>query len=134
METRLNHALRAMAPRGARFAAVGAFATLTYLAVASFGAVVMALTPMVNNVLAWTISIAVSYFGHNYFTFQAGGNHMRYMPRYLVVTAFLFIATALLTHIGETVLELSPLTIAVVVSLAYPVLSVLMNMIWTFAK
>ena len=123
---------RQLAARLLRFGAVGAVATLSYLAIATLGAIAFRLRPDLNNLLAWSVSVIVSYLGHNHYTFQVGGGHQRYLPRFLFASAALGLASVVLTHVGAGTFGLSAFAIAFIVSLAYPVMSLLINMLWVF--
>ncbi len=116
----------------ARFIIVGIAATLTYyLSAVAFG---RSMAPMTANVLAWAISLVVSYLGQNYFTFRAGGRHRIFAARFAITTAVLFAMSCLITWVGDSVLNLAQPVVAGIVAVTYPAASFLLHMGWTFSR
>ena len=74
-----------------RFGVIGVLAALTHYAIA------MILTdkgmqPAWANLIAFVIAFWVSYFGHRYFSFDAGEiSHQHTLPRFILVAVFGFI-------------------------------------------
>lgn len=121
------------APITLRFIVVGLAATATYAAcaitlnrsLAEWGAVTI-------HVIAFAVSLVVSYLGHHQFTFGLRGRHKFYLPRFVFVTACLLLASTAMTYVCDRVLQLDGTAIAVGVSIFYPVASYLANLLWTF--
>jgi putative flippase GtrA len=115
-----------------RFVIVGILATATYYG--SAVALGIALSPMTANVVAWAISVVVSYLGQNYFTFRAGGRHEVFAPRFALTTAILFLLSCAVTYFGSSVLKLAQPVVAAMVAVSYPAASFVLHMSWTFSK
>jgi putative flippase GtrA len=72
-----------------RFAVVGLSATAIYFL--AFNAVSYGTTasPVIANMVAFGLSLTVSYLGHKHVTFRAVGRHAVYLPRFVAITAVL---------------------------------------------
>jgi putative flippase GtrA len=117
-----------------RFAVVGLSATAIYFL--AFNAVSYGTTasPVIANMVAFGLSLTVSYLGHKHVTFRAVGRHAVYLPRFFAITAVLVLATSLLSVVGTTWLHLPPYMVAVLVSVSYPVGSFFLNKFWVFGE
>jgi putative flippase GtrA len=117
-----------------RFAVVGLSATAIYFL--AFNAVSYGTTasPVIANMVAFGLSLTVSYLGHKHVTFRAVGRHAVYLPRFVAITAVLVLATSLLSVVGTTWLHLPPYMVAALVSVSYPVGSFFLNKFWVFGE
>ena len=115
-----------------RFGMVGAAASMTYLA-SSIALLKLGMAPIVVNLAAFAISLALSYLGQYYFTYRAAGAHRMLSRRYAVSTAIL-IATCTALHWALLRLSLDPRLASLAVTLTYPALSFLLNHGWVFGR
>src|SRR5271170_1548776 len=117
------------------FCLVGGASTLVFAAV-SWLLIWLELIPAaLVNVAAIVAGIAASYAGHYYFTYRVGGGqHAFFGPRFFVVTAILGTASVAFTHVSVENFRVSPYIVSVLVSILYPVASLLLHHFWTFAR
>jgi putative flippase GtrA len=118
-----------------RFCLVGGASTLVFAAV-SWLLIWLELIPAaLVNVAAIAAGIAASYAGHYYFTYRVGGGqHAFFGPRFFVVTAILGTASVAFTHVSVENFRVSPYIVSMLVSILYPVASLLLHHFWTFAR
>lgn len=116
-----------------RFGLVGLSATFFYIALYWILTSDLGVIPPVSAAIASIISIAVSYAGHYFFTFQHNGRHLRSMTRFVAVSVTLIAANSLLVAIVDrySVFRLAPL---IVTCLFYPLASFLLNRTLVFRK
>ncbi len=118
-----------------RFGAIGALATLLYFMVtAALGQPAIGIEPITAHVLGTAASILVSYFGHHRFTFQMQGAHDFHFPRFLTVTAALFVLSTAVMAIGRYGLTLNHTLVTAAIAIGYPIASYVLNRLWTFAR
>ena len=118
-----------------RFGAVGALATLLYFVItAALGHPAIGLDPIAAHVLGTVASLFVSYFGHHRFTFQVQGAHDVHFPRFLIVTAALFVLSTAVMAIGRYGLALDHTLVTAAIAIGYPLASYGLNRLWTFAQ
>lgn len=115
-----------------RFNIVGVLATALYFALGLSLSGATDYSSLTVHVIASLISIAVSYLGHSYFTFQATGP--RYVIRFAIITAVMFLASTALTFILAEVLAIKQFWTVTTVAIAYPICSFLLHNLWTFKK
>ena len=113
-----------------RFNIVGILATVSYFASGMGLGASTDMSPLTIHLLAFFVSIVVSYLGHAYFTFKRSGP--RYLLRFAVITGVLFAASTALTVVMADMFHLSELWTVTVVTIAYPVFSFLLHTLWTF--
>jgi putative flippase GtrA len=117
----------------ARFGVVGAMATLVYLVVTVIaGEPRFGLSAVTANVAGFAASLIFSYFGHAIATYEVGGEHQRYAPRFLVATAILVAVCSILTYGVVDVLGFDRRFAAIAVAVLYPISSLLLHTAWTF--
>jgi putative flippase GtrA len=117
-----------------RFGIVGVAATATYFVIATFSVEAMGTSPTLGSVFGYAGGYPVSYFGHRRYTFRAHtGSHQTQAIRFAVVTALNFSVYTSGVWVLTEVLALHHRLAFLAVSVAVPVLSYLMNRIWTFA-
>ncbi|MDF2116090.1 GtrA family protein [Roseiarcaceae bacterium H3SJ34-1] len=117
----------------ARFAVVGLFSTLVYL-IASFAiqATTSASSSLIN-LIAMTVSLVVSYFGHYKFTYNQTGRHKFFSKRFIAVTIVVFVMASIL-QFGVTLINANPRVSYIAVAIFYPVASFILNHFWTFLR
>jgi putative flippase GtrA len=121
------------APTALRFIVVGLAATVTYAVCAiALNRSLGELGAVKIHLIAFAVSLLVSYLGHHQFTFSLRGRHEFYLPRFVFVTACLLLASTAMTYVCDRVLRFDATAIAVGVSIFYPIASYLANLLWTF--
>lgn len=74
-----------------RFGIIGVLAALTHYAIA-IALAHHGMLPAWANLIAFVVAFWVSYFGHRYFSFDAGDvAHQQTLPRFILVAVFGFI-------------------------------------------
>jgi putative flippase GtrA len=118
-----------------RFCLVGGASTLVFAAV-SWLLIWLDLMPAaLVNVAAIAVGVAASYAGHYYFTYRkGGGQHAFFGPRFFAVTAILAAASIVFTHVAVESFRVSPYVVSTLVSILYPIASLLLHHFWTFAR
>ena len=111
---------------------VGVAATLAFLG-ASLFFLHQGIAPRLSNLAAFGVGTVTSYLGHYFFTYRAGGSHIRLGTRYLLVTAGL-IGMGIVLHHLALLFGATPRIAALLVTLAYPPLSFGLNHFWAFAR
>lgn len=118
-----------------RFGVVGVAATLTYFAVTTIlGRPPIGINSVAANALGVFASLWVSYFGHHRYTFDVPGQHERYLPRFLIVTAGLFLLSSAAMALGRNVWALDHTLVTALIAVFFPLISFLLNSLWTFAQ
>ena len=115
-----------------RFGLVGAAATLTYL-VCSIILLGSGIAPVTVNLIAFAVSLTLSYLGQYYFTYRAANAHARLSLRYAIATLVL-IAICSILHRGLLQLALDPRLASLAVTIAYPLLSFILNHGWAYRR
>lgn len=117
-----------------RFGMVGVLSTLVYFVTASLlGRPPIGVNPVVANTLGVAVSLLVSYVGHHQYTFKVQDGHRRYLPRFLVVTAGLFVLSSAATAIASYVWLFDHVAVTACITVCYPIASYLLNSLWTFS-
>jgi len=117
----------------ARFGVVGTMATLIYVVVTVIvGDLRFGLSAVTANVAGFATSLIFSYFGHALATYEVGGEHQRYAPRFVVATAILVAVCSMLTYGLVDVLGFDRRFAAITVAVFFPISSVLLHTAWTF--
>ena len=120
--------------RLARFGVVGVAATFVYFAITTvLGQHPIGIDPIAANTLGVAASLSVSYFGHHRYTFRVLGEHERYLPRFLGVTAGLFLLSTAAMAIARYVWVLDHTVVTACIAVCYPLASYLLNLSWTFS-
>lgn len=117
-----------------RFGVVGVAATFVYFTITTaLGQPPIGMDPIAANTLGVVASLSVSYFGHHRYTFRALGEHERYLPRFLIVTAGLFLLSTAAMAIARYVWVLDHTVVTACIAVCYPLVSYLLNLSWTFS-
>jgi putative flippase GtrA len=118
-----------------RFCLVGGTSTLVFAAMSWLLLWLELMPAALVNVAAIAAGIAASYAGHYYFTYRkGGGQHAFFGPRFFAVTAILGTASVVFTHVAVANFRVSPYIVSMLVSILYPVASLLLHHFWTFAR
>ncbi|MEM9150719.1 MAG: GtrA family protein, partial [Cyanobacteria bacterium P01_F01_bin.3] len=108
-------------------------ATLLY-AVISFAGVFFGLSAVMAHIIAYAISVAVSYFGQKSYTFGIQSQHRQFGPKFIIATAFLAGSQFLLVYGLATYSTLQDYFILSLSTLYYPPASFLVHTFWTFKR
>jgi putative flippase GtrA len=107
-----------------RFGLIGGLAALTHYAIA-ITLTHRGIQPAWANLIAFVIAFWVSYFGHRYFSFDAGNiSHQQTLPRFILVAVFGFI-------LNESLLLLMLHFTSVTMALGLPFI-IILTAIFTF--
>lgn len=115
-----------------KFNIVGLLATGSYFVAGMALAYALTLSALSVHLIAFAVSLAVSYCGHTWFTFGVSGT--RYLMRFAIVTGLLFVASTGLTVGLARIFALPNTWLVVIVTVTYPVLSFVIHSLWTFKK
>lgn len=119
--------------KAVRFGVVGVGATLTHLAVAQT-ALAVGLSPLIANVIGFTMGFLTGLLGHHHFTFPGTGPFGRAFRRYGVIALAGFgINNAVLLGLEATG-RVSPQFSLTVAILIVPALSFIASRYWGFAS
>lgn len=117
--------------RTARFIAVGLGCTALYFVVA-FGLLFAQINVVAAHVVAYLVSLAVSYGAQKIVTFRIRGQHRAAAPRFLMATA-LITALQFLAVIGLNRLGADDRVTIAASGAFYVAASFLVHALWTFA-
>jgi len=119
-----QHALLKTIGQLMRFGVIGVLAALTHYAIA-ITLTSKAMQPAWANLIAFVIAFWVSYFGHRYFSFEAGDvSHQQTLPRFILVAVLGFI-------LNESLLLLMLHFTAITIALGLPFI-IILTAIFTF--
>jgi putative flippase GtrA len=104
---------------------VGGAATITYMALAWSGTVLLSLPGSIASIIAYTLSTPVSYLGHRHLTFQSSRPHREAAPRFLGVSAFGYVVAFLVPWLLTDLIGAHPLIAIALTCTAVPVLNAL---------
>lgn len=124
---------RVLASRTVRFGIVGVSATLSYLLITGGLEYFTALPSALINVIGLAGSLALSYAGHYYFTFEASSGHGRKGPLFLAVTVVIVLGAMALQHAIQLMAG-SPYFSYLAVTIYYPVASFVLHNLVTFRR
>lgn len=116
------------------FGVVGLLATGVYLAIAILlpELSAFAVSPTAGAVIASIVSVFVSYLGHHKFTFAKVGRHDFYLLRFICLSVVLSCAAATVTFLLTKIFVVEYRMVAVVIALAYPCASYMLNLLFVF--
>lgn len=113
-----------------RFNLVGWAATGAYFGIGLALGLKVNAEPMAVHLIAFSVSIVVSFVGHSYFTFRRYG--ARYILRFAVTTLLLFLVSSAVTYFLTESYGVSSALTVTVVTIGYPILSFILHAAWTF--
>ncbi len=107
-----------------RFGVIGVLAALTHYAIA-ITLTHKSMLPAWANLIAFVIAFWVSYFGHRYFSFDAGDvSHQQTLPRFILVAVLGFI-------LNESLLLLMLHFTSITIALGLPFI-IILTAVFTF--
>ncbi len=117
-----------------RFGLVGICATLVYASSFALSVRELGVTPVAGTTIGYLLSTAVSYFGHQGFSFAVSADHGDYLPRFAVLSIFSYgISTGMVAVISDVLLL--PYPIAVIVpTLTIPIINYVLSRFWVFRR
>ncbi|MEM7058257.1 MAG: GtrA family protein [Pseudomonadota bacterium] len=119
--------------QGARFGAVGIFATILHLAAAWAANRWFGLGEYAANGVGFAVSFSFSYLGHFYWTFAQQSEHQRSLARFLVVAGIGYAITNLIVWVVTDALD-QPFELALLgILLVVPPTTWMISRIWAFA-
>jgi putative flippase GtrA len=117
-----------------RFAAVGAAASATHVAIA-LALIERAHLPVLTaNGLAFTVAVLVSYLGNHSWTFTRAGHHDRHLPRFLAVSLAGLALNQAIVFTTVTLAGLPYLVGILIVIAVVPVLTFALSRSWAFVE
>ena len=132
MQTGLAEKLFDLA-RAFRFGVVGLTASAAYFVIFNVTAAPIGpLAPFEAHLVALTISILVSYFGHHAYTFRLAGGHAFHFTKFAIVTAVLVVASSGLAYLLDRYGHYPAIVTSLVIVVFYPGASYLLHSLWTF--
>ncbi len=121
-----------LATQIARFAGVGALATLTHVAVAIVCEAMLGFAPQAANLAGFAAAVSLSYFGQGRFTFDTQLRHNWHAPRFLASALFGLAISSGLTQVIVVWLGAPFWAGMAVVAAAVPVATFVMCKFWVF--
>lgn len=115
-----------------RFILVGGLATVTY-GTLTLIFIWLGVRAAIASLLAYFISIVVSFSGHKYFTFRSDANAIFEIGKFLALSAIGLIASYLVMTLceGNAVLEIAGVALIIVV---IPIINYLVLKFWVFLR
>lgn len=113
-----------------RFNLVGWVATGAYLGIGLALGLQTNADPMAVHLIAFFVSVVVSFVGHAHFTFRRAG--ARYIFRFTATTLVLFLVSSSVTQLLAEIYGVSSALTVAVVTIGYPILSFVLHAAWTF--
>ncbi|WP_445492884.1 GtrA family protein [Rhodopseudomonas sp. RCAM05734] len=118
-----------------RFGIVGIIATLLYFVTTTMlGRPPIGMDPVAANTVGVAVSLLFSYLGHHRYTFEVSGGHRQSLPRFLVVSASLFVLSSAAMAAARYAWGYDHLIVTACITVCYPVMSYIINSAWTFAE
>lgn len=117
-----------------RFGLVGVGATLVYASGFALSVKELGVTPVVGTTIGYILSTAVSYFGHQGFSFAVSADHGDYLPRFISLSICSYLISTGMVVIISDVWHL-PYQIAVAApTVTIPVINYLLSRFWVFRR
>lgn len=120
--------------QAARFAVVGAAATIAHVSIAVLAAERLRTPVLLANALAFAAALLVSYSGNHAWTFRRSGRHGRHFPRFLLVALAGLAANQAIMFAVVTLAGLHYLFGLARVVLIVPSSSFVMSRRWAFTE
>jgi putative flippase GtrA len=115
-----------------RFALVGIAATAVHVSAALVFAALVPVRGELANLFGFCCAVAVSYFGHSYYTFGVNTAHGFQMPRFAVLSGLGLLASTTVTWVTCTLFG-GPLVLAMaLVAVTVPAISFIGMKLWVF--
>ena len=117
----------------ARFATVGAFATVFHVLVAFAARFGFGLDVQISNFFGFLAAVTFSYFGHARITFEASGSHRIQVPRFVLVAGLGLLLSSAITFIVCTILGGAFSLAMMIVAVANPTATFVASKFWVFS-
>ncbi len=115
-----------------RFAIVGGLATGLFMVCQYLFIGVLHFPTLLGTAMSFAIGLPASYLGHHSLTFRRSGAHLRYGPRFLIVTAIMVMLSNGLTFFMIEIAGLNYLAASGAIGIIYPLGSFFLQRIWVF--
>lgn len=115
-----------------RFGVIGGAASVTHVVVGLWTVTKLGISPLIANMLAFSLAVVVSYVGNHGWTFERIGRHDRHFPRFLIVSLIGFALNQLIVYGTVNICGLDYILGLAIVVLVIPTLSFLMSRYWAF--
>ena len=123
---------QSLARETGRFGIVGVASTLTHAGVALLAHALPGMTPTLANFTGFGVALTVSYLGHYHWTFASEAPHRSSLPRFLLISAALFLVSQVVVWLTTARLGYSMPIAAAFIVLSVPPASYFLNRLWTF--
>ena len=130
MKAMLRAAIRL---RAVRFLTVGLGAALLFF-VLTYALVSLGMPPFAGTVMAYAAAFAIAYSAQRSWTFGGGHAHGRALPRYFILQAACALGSGLLAHVAAEKLQMSPLAMSLLTTVAASLVSYVVSSFWVFAR
>jgi putative flippase GtrA len=118
----------------AKYAAVGAIATLIYMGMLVALVEVLRLDPVLSSVISFIFILVGSYFANQYWTFRSGRGHLYSIPRYVVVSLSGLSLNTGIMYLTVNVLGWWYILGQMVAIFVVPLSNFLLNFYWSFRE
>ena len=129
MKAMLQAALRL---RAVRFVTVGVGSALLFF-VLTYALTSLGMPPFAGAVVAYAVAFVTAYSAQRNWTFDGAHAHGRALPRYFVLQAGCALGSGVLAHVATEKLQMSPLVMSAVTTVAACVVSYFLSSLWVFA-
>jgi len=129
MKAMLQAAIRL---RTVRFLTVGIGSALLFFAL-TYALVSFGVPPFTSSVIAYATAFVAAYSAQRNWTFGGGHAHGRALPRYFILQAGCALGSGVLAHIATEKLQMSPLAMSALTTVAACVASYFLSSLWVFA-
>lgn len=116
-----------------RFGIVGILATLTHFGVLA-GMLGLGVGPVLSNATAYVLAVAVSFLGHHFWTYRAGGPLLPSFLRFMSASGAAFLVSTLLLVFLIRVVLLPDAVAAFFAAAVVPVITFIAFRIWVFRR
>ena len=118
--------------RAVRFLTVGVGAALLFFAL-TYAFVSLGMPPFAGAVIAYAMAFVVAYSAQRSWTFGGDHDHSHALPRYFVLQVGCALGSGLLAHVAVESLQMSPLAMSALTTVAASLVSYVVSSLWVFA-
>ena len=122
----------ALALRAVRFLTVGGGAALLFF-VLTYALVSLGMPPFAGSAVAYATAFVIAYTAQRNWTFGGSHRHGRALPRYFILQAGCAVGSGVLAHVATEKLQMSPLAMSALTTVAACVVSYVLSSLWVFA-
>ena len=115
-----------------RFLIVGIGAALLFFAL-TYALVSLGMPPFAGALLAYAAAFVVAYSAQRNWTFGGGHHHSHALPRYFLLQAGCALGSGLLAHVAVDSLQMPPLAMSALTTVAASAVSYVASSLWVFA-